>query len=238
MIRAHQYRSITAGVETLERHANRPRHRHWEGYATVVLAGNVTEASFSGRAHAIPGDVLLHGRFDCHMNIDNGKGRIQILRLPWHDDAVEGQYRVHDPDLLVRIAERDPLEATRHLALNLQPLASPIRHWTEELARLLMQNSPLSLRDWAECKAVRPDVVSHAFRRDFGVSPKLFRLESRARRAWRQVINTDHALTRIALDAGFADLAHMSNAIRAFTGWSPSRWRSARPQAPAVATQP
>jgi hypothetical protein len=88
VIRLHQYRSIKAGVERLERNANRPRHRHLDGYATVVLAGSVTEASFSGRARTQPGDVLLHGRFDCHMDVDNGKSRLQILRLPWLNDAI------------------------------------------------------------------------------------------------------------------------------------------------------
>jgi AraC-like DNA-binding protein len=222
----HQFRSITAGVERLERNANRPRHRHWEGYATIVLTGSATEASFSGRAYAVPGDVLLHGRFDCHMDIDHGKGTLQILRLPWLDDAVEGHFRIRDPDALVRIAERDPFEAMRYLSLNLQSAGCSDGHWTEELARALSHDSAISLQEWAECRGIRPDVVSRAFRRDFGVSPKLFRLESRARRAWRQVIHSNDALTRIALDTGFSDLAHMSNSIKAFTGLSPTRWRS------------
>jgi AraC-like DNA-binding protein len=225
MFRPHQYRSITPGVEKLEDRANRPRHRHLEGYATIVLAGSLTEAGFWGRARARPGDVLLHGRFDCHMDIDDGHGRIQILRLPWLDDTMEGHYRIHDPDALVRIAERDPLEAMRHLALNLQPPASSFGHWTDQLADTLADDSPLSLQQWAEYRGIRPDVVSRSFHRDFGVSPKLYRLESRTRRAWRQITHSNDSLTRIALDAGFSDLAHMSNSIRAFTGFSPTRWR-------------
>jgi AraC-like DNA-binding protein len=225
MFRPHQYRSITSGVERLEVGANRPRHRHWEGYATVVLSGSVIEASFSGRASAQPGDVLLHGRFDCHMNIDNSRSRLQILRLPWLNDAMEGHFRLRDPDFLVRTAEKDPLDAMQHLALNLQPSGSSSRHWTEELAGALTHNSTISLQEWAERRGIRPDVISHSFRRDFGVSPKLYRLESRARRAWREVIHSNSSLTRIALDSGFSDLAHMSKSIRAFTGLSPNRWR-------------
>jgi len=229
MFLPHQYRSITSGVERLEGGANRPRHRHWEGYATIVLAGNFTEASFSGRACAVPGDVLLHGRFDCHMDVDNRRSRVQILRLPWLNDAVEGHFQIGDPDFLVRIAERDPLDAMRHLALNLRPSSVAIRHWTEELAIALRSDTAFSLQEWAERRGIRPDVVSHSFRRDFGVSPKLYRLESRARRAWRLVVQSNDSLTRIALDAGFADLAHMSKSIRAFTGSSPNRWRTQGP---------
>ena len=230
MFLPHQYRSIASGVETLESGANRPRHRHWEGYATIVLAGSFIEASFSGRACAKPGDVLLHGRFDCHMDTDNRRGTVQILRLPWFNDAMEGLFQIRDPDLLVRIAEQDPLDGVRHLAINLLPAPETIHHWTEELASALRHNSSVSLQEWAELRGIRPDVVSHSFRRDFGVSPKLYRLEIRARQAWRQVVHSDNSLTRIALDAGFADLAHMSNSIRAFTGSSPNRWRAPRPE--------
>jgi AraC-like DNA-binding protein len=226
MFQPHQYRSVQPGIEKLEGGANRPRHRHLEGYATVVLAGSLTEASFSGRARAQAGDVLLHGRFDCHMDIDHGRGKIQILRLPWLNDAMEGHFRIHDPDALVRIAEQDPLEAMRHLAANLQPPNGSSGHWTDQLAGALAHHSTLSLQEWAERRGIRPDVVSHAFHRDFGVSPKLYRLESRTRRAWHKIIRSDESLTDIALDAGFADLAHMSNSVRAFTGLSPSRWRA------------
>jgi AraC-like DNA-binding protein len=225
MFRPHQYKSIIAGVEKLEGDAYRPRHRHLEGYATIVLSGSFTESSFSGRACAQPGDVLLHGRFDCHMDIDRRTGRLQILRLPWHNDAMEGHFRVHDPDFLVRIAQRDPLDAMRHLSVNLHPSTCPFGHWTEELAGALAHDSAMSLQEWAERKGIRPDVVSHTFRRYFGVSPKLYRLEIRARRAWGQIMHSKASLTRIALDAGFSDLAHMSNSVKEFTGLSPSRWR-------------
>jgi AraC-like DNA-binding protein len=230
MFQPHQYRSITPGVETLQGGGNRPRHRHLEGYATIVLAGSMTEASFSGRARAQPGDVLLHGRFDCHMDIDNGRGAIQILRLPWLNDAMEGHFRIQDPDALVRIAEQDPLEAMRHLALNLQPLGSSLGHWTDQLADTLAQSPAVSLQEWAERRSIRPDVVSHAFHRDFGVSPKLYRLETRTRQAWCKIIHSKESLTRIAVDSGFADLAHMSNSIKAFTGFSPTRWRVGQTQ--------
>jgi len=225
-LRPYQYRSIKPGVERLEAGANLPRHRHREGYATIVLMGSITEASFSGRARAQPGDVLLHGRFDCHMDIDHSKGKVQILRLPWRNDVIEGHFRIYDPDALVRIAEQDPLEAMRHLARNLQPAGCSLNHWTDQLADALAHNSALSLQEWAERRGIRPDVVSHVFRRNFGVSPKLYRLESRARQAWHHVILSGQQLTRIALDAGFSDLAHMTNSIRTFTGLSPTRWRA------------
>jgi transcriptional regulator GlxA family with amidase domain len=59
------------------------------------------------------------------------------------------------------------------------------------------------------------------------VSPKLFRLEARTRRAWRALTGSALSLTSIAHEQGFADLAHMSRSVCGFTGFPPSRWRDA-----------
>src|ERR1700678_3809143 len=101
MFRPHLYRSVRPGVERLPGSTCRPRHRHLEGYATVVLAGTFTETSFAGRMPAVPGDVLLHGRFDCHMDVGHSRRSLQILRLPWLNDAVEGHFRTPDPEQIV-----------------------------------------------------------------------------------------------------------------------------------------
>lgn len=232
MFRPHQYRSVRPGVERLPGSTFRPRHRHLGGYATVVLAGSFTEASFAGRMPAAPGDVLLHGRFDCHMDVGHSRQSLQILRLPWLNDAIEGHFRTPDPEHIVRLAERDPLEAMAQLAHDLRPAPHRERNWTEELASELLHDSTLTLRAWAAQRGIPPHTLSRGFQRSFGVSAKLFRLEARARRAWRTVLSSDRSLTWIAHDAGFADLAHMSRSIRAFTGLAPTVWReSARTDA-------
>jgi AraC-like DNA-binding protein len=221
----HTYRSIHFGVETLsgdETHV--PRHRHLGGYANVVLAGSFVESSFAGRMLVEAGDVLLHGRFDCHANLPRSR-RVQVLRLPWEQDAVEGQFRVRDPDRLAILAARDPYEAMRVLAEELRPLLSREQHWTHTLASWLASGSTLSLHQCARKLGIRPYELSRGFRCEFGVSPKLFRLEARSRRAWAALFRSSRSLTQIAQDHGFSDLAHMSRSIRALTSHSPTEWR-------------
>jgi hypothetical protein len=116
----HAYRLGQVGLETFPRGIAPPRHRHWEGYASVVLAGSFVEAGFGGRVKVEPGDVLLHGRFDCHANSSSCSRAVQILRLPWMDDRIEGHFCITDPDLLARLAERDPRETMVALKENLQ----------------------------------------------------------------------------------------------------------------------
>lgn len=219
------FRSIRAGVETLALQLSLPRHRHREGYATVLLAGSMTEASFAGRFRAEPGDVLLHGRFDCHGNWAAGRQPPQILRLPWFDDGIEGRFGVMDPDLLARTAERDPHAATALLAEALLPAEHTSLDWPERLADDLAEDPSLSITGWATHQGIAPATVSRGFRDAFGVSPRTFRLEARTRKAWRAVMGGVMPLTTLAYEHGFADQAHLSRSIRALTGLSPSQWR-------------
>jgi AraC-like DNA-binding protein len=228
----HAYRSVQVGLETFPRGSAPPRHRHLDGYASVVLAGSFVEAGFWGRVKVEPGDVLLHGRFDCHANSSNCSRPVQILRLPWLDDRVEGHFRVTDPDLLARLAERDPRESMAALAENLQVVAQPLQHWTSRLASALQSTPSLSLSRWAGELGMRPEALSRGFQREFGVSPKQFRLEARARRAWLEVLRSPRTLTTIAQEFGFSDLAHLSRSVRSLTGYPPSAWRSRGPDSP------
>ncbi|MGH8495292.1 MAG: helix-turn-helix domain-containing protein [Gammaproteobacteria bacterium] len=223
----HTYRAIRAGVETLAPGIDLPRHRHTAGYATIVLAGSFIEASFAGRFMVEPGDVLLHGRFDCHANRALTRRHLRILRLPWLDDTLEGHFRTEDPDLLARAAEREPLEATAMLRRSLEMSPPRELHWPERLALALSHDPSLRLRTWSEREGIAPETLSRGFRRAFDVSPKLFRLEVRARLAWNALMRSDVPLTTIAHEYRFSDLAHMSRSVCAFTGFAPSRWRAA-----------
>ena len=54
----HAYQSGRVGLETFPRGIAPPRHRHREGYASVVLAGAFVEAGFGGRVRVEPGWMI------------------------------------------------------------------------------------------------------------------------------------------------------------------------------------
>ena len=191
----------------------------------MVLAGSFEEAGFSGRFIAKPGDVLLHGDFDCHANRTLTRSKLNILRLPWSDNLREGHFRVADPDALVALAERDVFAAAAQLGRHLIQIPVPRLHWTERLQQTLRRDACVRLENWAEAENLAPETVSRGFRRAFGVAPRAFRLESRARQAWNRILTANSPLTDIAFDFGFADLAHLTRAVRALTGAPPSFWR-------------
>lgn len=232
------YRAIRYGVEAMPARLVLPRHHHRAGYANVVLAGRFTEASFAGRFTVAPGEALLHGAFDCHANQALTARGPTILRLPWDvaqwgdvpcgEDAREGRVRVSDPDRLARLAETDPRAAAGELAEMTTPCApAPNPHWADVLAAALGRGEVISIGAWAAHHDLAPATVARGFARAFGTSPRRFRVEARARLAWRQAVHGRTSLSAIAHDLGFADLAHMTRSVRALTGAPPSAWRHA-----------
>src|ERR1700733_5492304 len=83
------FRRVTPGIETIRSSFSLPRHRHLGAYATVVLAGSLEESGYSGRIHAVAGDVLIHPALDCHANLKI-TGGLQLIRLDWPDGAGRG----------------------------------------------------------------------------------------------------------------------------------------------------
>ena len=226
MIAHRSLRSVVAGVEKVPT-GDHARHYHREAYATVILSGRFVETSFAGRSAVGPGDVLLHGAFDSHANVGSGPGGPTILRLPWFGSGQEGRFTIADPDALARVAERCPFEARDVLAREMSAVDRDASHWVDKLAAEIGGGAVENLTDWAEQNRLSPETVSRGFGRVFQVSPKLFRLETRARTAWRAVVGGRERLTVIAHRMGFADLAHMSRSIRLLTGASPRQWRGA-----------
>lgn len=199
------------------------RHRHDEAYVAVVLAGGYAEAGDSGRRRLAAGDVVVHPMFSGHLNQVAGSGAV-VLNLPVAGlTAPFG--RLDDPDAVARTAQTDPLAAAALVREMLCPLPAESLDWPDELAAALIEQPGLSLGRWARERRLAPESVSRGFSRVFGVAPKRFRFEARARQALRAAMETQAPLAQVALDAGFADQAHMGHAVRELTGAAPGLWR-------------
>lgn len=199
------------------------RHCHDGAYAALVLRGGYDEAGEAGRGRLNAGDVAVHEMFSSHQNAVAGSGAV-VLNLSV-TDLPAGFGRIADPDSVARLAEIRPLEASQLLQANFVAAAFVAGDWPDLLAEALLADSGVSLRHWAEDHGLAPETLSRGFRRAFGVTPKRFRYEAQARRAFRIVTQGQETLVQAALDAGFADQTHMSRAIAELTGAPPGRWR-------------
>ncbi|EJL26014.1 DNA-binding domain-containing protein, AraC-type [Caulobacter sp. AP07] len=202
-----------------------PRHIHDEAYAAVVLDGGYEEAGERGRWRVRAGDVLIHGRFSGHWNRAPGKALVLNLPLPVALRPDTAMARTVDPDLLARLAQRDPVEAAAALLETLRPGQGGLADAPDLLALALSGDDAPGVETWARDQGVTRETAFRWFREAYGVGPARFRVEARARRAWRLIVEGDAPLVDIAAEAGFADQAHMSRDVKALTGRSPGAWR-------------
>lgn len=84
---------------------------------------------------------------------------------------------------------------------------------------------PWTLAELAEQACVSASHLAHAFRAETGTTVYGYVLRSRLARALDAVLDSDAALTTIALDAGFSSHSHFTARFRAFFGHTPTALR-------------
>lgn len=200
-----------------------PRHRHGEGYVALVLAGGYVEAGDSGRLRVEAGQAVVHGVHESHRNEFFAAGA-QVLNLPLPAAGIGGVLgHVADADTVARLAERDLRQASDLLRETFRPCTARLNDWPDLLASALADDPALDLAAWADTTGIAPQSLSRGFRRAYGTSPKRFRLELRALRALRRLGGWQGSMAMLAAETGFADQAHMTRAIVALTGRTPTR---------------
>jgi AraC-like DNA-binding protein len=203
-----------------------PRHYHARPYATLVLSGAYEEAGDHGRFRVGPGDALFHGPFSAHQDhVANRTTIVLDLPLPVDGRRWIGRGHVADPDMVMRLAERDRGAAAAYLLGTVQASATHEADLPDLLARALSADPSLSIADWAARHGYARETVSRAFSRTYGIDAAAYRLEARTRESWRRTVSTITPLAEIAVDTGFADQAHMTRAITRLTGRPPAWWR-------------
>ena len=223
------FRRIKPGIETLTSSFSLPRHRHFNAYATIVLAGTFEESGYSGRIRATAGDVLIHAVLDSHANRVVVAG-LKLIRLEWRDlSGSGGLYRLDNVDEVARIAEKDVTEAGMLLESWLQrkkvPSPGQRNDWPDLLLTDLATDTATEIGEWAETNGLARETVSRGFAAAYGIAPSTLRAEVRARAAWLRLTRGLESLCQIAIETGFSDQAHMTRWVRRITGAPPAAWR-------------
>ena len=211
-------------IRVLTSGAALPRHLHASAYATLVLDGGYEEAGDGGRWRVRPGEVLIHAPFSIHRNQSLERGaRLVNLPLPLNT-AVSACGVAADADLVARLAERDPGAAAEALLEHWQAEAPSLDDAPDRLAKVLSGPDTVSIQAWSKTQGVARQTVFRGFRALYGVAPTRYRVEARARCAWRLILAGEISLAEAALEAGYADQAHMSRDVKALTGRTPGAW--------------
>lgn len=202
-----------------------PRHIHAEPYAALVLEGGYEEAGEAGRFRVEAGDVLAHAAFSAHW--DHAPNGARLLNLPLPADMpVSTVGRLEDTDLVIRLALRDPKAAGEALLTLFRPLTQRRSDPADSLAMTLSTPTAIELGAWCAAQGIARQTAFRWFRAAYGVSPTRYRVEARARRAWRAITTSRDDLAHIAAGLGYADQSHMTREVSAFTGRTPGAWRA------------
>lgn len=202
------------------------RHRHACGFAAVVLSGNYEEAGDSGRLRVGPGDVIIHGAYESHLN-RVARGGAEVLVVPWHQPIRSPLGKIENPDLIAQVAEMDLINASQLLACKLVVSHVAALDWPDELAHAIRKNPDLRITEWADHAGLRPESVSRGFKKAYGISPASYRRTLRALQAL-EGIREGLSPARVAADYGFADQPHLTRSIRSLTGHAPMQWAGRR----------
>ncbi len=206
-------------------------HRHRAPYVAVVLEGGYEESSMDGVWLCRSGDLVVHPPWHLHTDrFSSGPCRVLNLLIAtcrattlatasgvWHSrhtHAWSGAGKVNRDmvaDILASAEPRPPKTVPKALAAFAEELRAEKHRPIAEIA----------LR-----AGLSREYASRLYRRHFGFSPRAGRGEARLRSALALVAGTGTPLAEVALEAGFADQAHLTRRMHAATGWTPGRLRN------------
>lgn len=203
-----------------------PRHAHSQAYAAVVLDGRFEQACETGRHRLSAGDVVVHSICSPHRHRLDRPVEVLNLPLPPLYVGAVGPGRVAGLGDIIRLARKDRASAARELVAAFKPAGRGLQEPPDRLAARLRTEPFLRIGDWAREEGIARETAFRWFRQTYGVAPSRYRVEARARSAWKHILGTREPLAEVAAALGFADQAHMTRDVVALTGLTPARWRA------------
>ena len=150
-----------------------------------------------------------------------------LLRLLEHPerDALETESSILS--LLARVAPLPPNSPDPAGPASRRRTREAHRRTIEQVQTMLSADpaADLSLDDLARSTHTSPFHLGRLFAAGTGIPIHRYRVRLRLRRALEEVLDTDRALSTIALDSGFASHSHFTDSFRRDFGVAPSRLR-------------
>jgi len=226
-----------------------PAHEHRKAYLSLVIEGDYVEQVGTRAVHCRPLQVRYHPPGEVHANLFGVRGG-HVLNLELDEiwkaelDALgladpEGDFLLHDgvepalqawrnrgQPLLVEEAVARLLDRARDAGREMRGQAA---HAGIRKAIAYLRDSEgkaFSLFDVASAAGLHATHLSRIFRRRMGCTVGEYARRIRLERALRHMhAHPEWSISRVAIEAGFADHPHLSREFQRAVGTAPSRLR-------------
>tara|TARA_R110002051_G_scaffold285551_1_gene347833 strand:+ start:508 stop:1236 length:729 start_codon:yes stop_codon:yes gene_type:complete len=207
-------------------------HRHEVAQISLVLAGDYREEGAAGRVDAVEGTLTGKPAGFEHENVFGSCGTL-ILSVNLDEAAFLPTYFADESDgglceALLTCSSHNDVRAVIHHStgvLSRARGAADVRPWLQQAHASLTVGDLDRTAGAAQVAGLHPATFAKHFRQAFGRPPASVRQSARLARALEAIIRTEVALSDVALDAGFADQAHMTRRVRRSVGLPPGRLR-------------
>jgi len=229
-------REYEAGLNYYPPGVQHRRHAHKRAHASFLLTGGFAEEG-EGRDAMPLGARQAYKPEGAQHRVDFGWSGALILSL----EFVEGSPLGSAPTdwlpsstrqgeltklLFQRIAEPDDVVGDLVAGLSLGAETEAPRHtpiWVRCAAEQMIDDPLADIADVAAAAGVHRVHLSRAFQKYLGLSPTQFRLQAKAARALRHLVDEGASPGEAAVAAGFADQAHWNRTSRALSGFAPGQ---------------
>lgn len=221
-----------------------PAHAHAGAHICITLAGSYLDLSPRCELEQHPGDALLYEAGKLHRNRFGASGawclnlavpdgarsarhlrRLSPARRAMAQQLASAALWGRDGDvLLMESLAEDLTDAVLGGEEEISP--APVDGVIEALED--MPCKAWTLRELAAIAGRHPSHLARSFRRATGLTIGQYRRRRRAMAVTVALHEGVEPLSDLAIDYGYADQAHMTREVVAFTGLSPGRWRRSR----------
>lgn len=137
---------------------------------------------------------------------------------------IASELHVHD-DLAPLVVEGLLLEL---IGIAARPARGSAPQWLDKARDYIQAHGDErpSLNEVAAAAGVHPSTLVRVFRAHYGCSPGEYLRNTRLEAAKNALLSSTRSIADIALEAGFYDQSHFTNAFRRYTGMTPARFRT------------
>jgi AraC family transcriptional regulator len=138
-------------------------------------------------------------------------------------------FEQHRNGLLADLVEARCLDLAAIISVSFEAELRHVPSWLLKAKEIMRDccTTGMTISAAANCLGIHPVHLARAFRRYFHISPSEYLSKCQIGRAQDLLVSSKLGLAEIAIEVGFSDQSHLTNAFRRMTAMTPGAYRRA-----------